>query len=87
MAICDVDEKTLLKAGENPTEGVHALDMEGIESGRLKPTHMMAALVADPIDNATVYRHLTPEFITRWPDPGPWRRTLRGPRVRRKPRG
>ena len=62
---------------------VHALDMEGIESGRLKPTHVLAALSAQPIDRVTVYKHLTPEFVTRWPDPGPWRRTLRGPRVRR----
>ena len=59
---------------------VHALDMAEIESGRLKPTHMLAALSTHPPGRVTVYKHLTPEFVTRWPERGPWRRALRGPR-------
>ena len=62
---------------------VHALDMAEIESGRLKPTHLLAAVSNRRPATTTVYKHLTPEFVTRWPERGPWRRALRAPRSSR----
>lgn len=59
---------------------VHALDLAEIESGRLKPTHLMAAVSNRRAARPTMYKHLTPEFMTRWPEHGPGRRALRAPR-------
>lgn len=44
---------------------VHALDQASIESGRLKPTHMIAALCKTPPMQTVVIRNLTPEFCVR----------------------
>jgi ubiquinone/menaquinone biosynthesis C-methylase UbiE len=46
-------------------ERVHALDVVEIESGRLKPTHIMAAMSATPVARTKTYKHLTPEFCVR----------------------
>ena len=43
---------------------VQALDDKEIELGRIKPTHMMAAMTTGPTV-PTVYKHLTPEFCVR----------------------
>jgi len=47
---------------------VHALDMEQLESGIVKPTHIMAAVRTRPVVAPTVYRHFTPQFCVRYPD-------------------
>ncbi len=44
---------------------VHAIDVAGIESGRLKPTHIMAAMSKRPVARTRVHKHLTPEFCVR----------------------
>ncbi len=44
---------------------VHAIDVVEIESGRLKPTHIMAAMSKSPVAHARVHKHLTPEFCVR----------------------
>jgi len=49
---------------------VHAADVREIESGRLKPTHMYAAMMKHPSSNPKFYKHLTPEFSVRWPERG-----------------
>ncbi len=46
---------------------VQALDMAKIESGALKPTHMLAAMTKNPIARTKMYRHLSPEFCIRRP--------------------
>jgi hypothetical protein len=47
---------------------VHALDQRELESGRLKPTHIYAALTKKPVENPRFYKHMTPEFCVRWPE-------------------
>lgn len=47
---------------------VHAVDVREIEAGRLKPTHIYAAMTKRPSDNPKYYKHLTPEFSVRRPD-------------------
>jgi len=47
---------------------VHALDMDQIEAGRVKPTHMMAAMTKKPAGGPKIYKHLSPEFCIRRPD-------------------
>ena len=47
---------------------VHARDQAEIESGRIKPTHMMAVMTNDRNRSPRVYRHLTPQFCVRRPD-------------------
>src|SRR5690606_19005291 len=44
---------------------VQALDQASIESGRIKPTHMLAALCKARPEHTRVLRHLTPEFCVR----------------------
>jgi SAM-dependent methyltransferase len=46
---------------------VQALDQEEIESGRIKPTHMLAAMTKQPVSQAKFYKHLSPEFCVRKP--------------------
>jgi len=50
---------------------VHAADVREIESGRLKPTHIYAAMMKRPSNNPKFYKHLTPEFSVRMPDEKP----------------
>jgi SAM-dependent methyltransferase len=46
---------------------VHARDVEGLLSGELKPTHMMAVMRTTPgPEPALVWRNLTPESSVRW---------------------
>ncbi len=45
---------------------VQSIDDELLESGRVKPTHMIAALTKEAVE-PRVYKHLTPAFCTRWP--------------------
>ena len=45
---------------------VQELDQELIDEGRIKPTHMIAAMKVQPT-HRTVDRHLTPEFCVRQP--------------------
>jgi hypothetical protein len=47
---------------------VHAADVREIESGRLKPTHIYAAMMKRPSGNPIFYKQLTPEFSVRIPD-------------------
>jgi len=53
---------------------VHALDQTEIESGRVKPTHMLAALTKRQVSNTKMHKHLSPEFCLRrtrrWTFPG-----------------
>jgi SAM-dependent methyltransferase len=44
---------------------VHALDQTSLESGRIKPTHMVAALGKSKPVQTVAIRHLTPEFCVR----------------------
>ena len=46
---------------------VHALDQAEIESGRIKPTHMLAAMTKRPVSHPKFYKHLSPEFCIRPP--------------------
>ena len=46
---------------------VHALDMAEIESGRLKPTHILAAMTTRPVERTKIHKHLSPEFCIRRP--------------------
>jgi len=47
---------------------VHARDEEGMLSGELKPTQMLAVLRTVPVDTALVDPRLTPEFCVRQPE-------------------
>jgi len=47
---------------------VHAADEREIESGRLKPTHIYAAMMKRPSSNPKFYKHRTAEFSVRMPD-------------------
>jgi SAM-dependent methyltransferase len=44
---------------------VQALDQSEIESGRVKPTHILAALTKQPVSHMKGYKHLSPEFCVR----------------------
>ena len=44
---------------------VHALNQSEIESGRIKPTHMVAAMTKHPVSNIKLHKHLSPEFCVR----------------------
>jgi len=46
---------------------VHALDVQEMDAGRLKPTHMYAAMMKTPVDNPRFSRHWSPEFCVRMP--------------------
>jgi SAM-dependent methyltransferase len=46
---------------------VHALDVEQIENGTLKPTHMYAALTRRAPDSPKFHKHLTAQFCVRQP--------------------
>jgi SAM-dependent methyltransferase len=47
---------------------VHEADEQGILEGRIKPTHMMAALSSQTRSKTKTFAHLTPGFCVRWPD-------------------
>ena len=47
---------------------VHAIDVREIESGRLKPTHIMAAMTTRPVEFPKLYNHLSPAFCIRRPN-------------------
>ena len=47
---------------------VHQRDEEGILSGELKPTQMMAVMQNEPVESKLVHPRLTPEFCIRWPE-------------------
>jgi SAM-dependent methyltransferase len=44
---------------------VHEIDQREIEGGRIKPTHMLAAMMKKPVLQPKFYKHLTPEFCIR----------------------
>jgi hypothetical protein len=46
---------------------VQALDWAEIESGRVKPTHMIAVMTKMPVTQTKMYKHLSPEFCVRRP--------------------
>src|SRR5262249_40045150 len=46
---------------------VQALDQREIESGRIKPTHMLAAMTKQASSRAKTFKHLSPEFCVRRP--------------------
>jgi len=46
---------------------VQALDQTEIESGHVKPTHILAAMTKQPVSNTKMYKHLSPEFCVRHP--------------------
>jgi hypothetical protein len=48
---------------------VARLDLEKLDRGEIKPTHLLAALRARPVEAPIVYRHHTPEFCVRRPGP------------------
>lgn len=48
-------------------ERVADLDEEKLDSGEVKPTHLVAAMRARPVAEPKVYRHWTPEFCVRPP--------------------
>ena len=47
---------------------VHARDEEGMLSGELKPTQMIAVLRNEEVETGLVHPRLTPEFCIRWPE-------------------
>jgi len=46
---------------------VHALDVQEIDAGRVKPTHMYAVMTRTPLTNPRFHRHWSPEFCVRHP--------------------
>jgi hypothetical protein len=46
---------------------VARLDQEKLDAGEIKPTHLLAALRAVPVERPVVHRHHTPEFCLRRP--------------------
>ena len=44
---------------------VQELDAAEIEAGRIKPTHMIAALKTKPVEITAMHKHLSPEFCIR----------------------
>jgi SAM-dependent methyltransferase len=51
---------------------VHTRDMEGLRSGELKPTHLMAVMRTAPLPGGpAVYDCLTPDFCVRPPEASP----------------
>jgi ubiquinone/menaquinone biosynthesis C-methylase UbiE len=44
---------------------VHALDIQEIDAGRVKPTHMYAAMTRTPVELPKFHRHWSPEFCIR----------------------
>jgi SAM-dependent methyltransferase len=44
---------------------VHELDVKCLESGILKPTHMLAAMTTGAVQNPVIHKHLSPEFCLR----------------------
>jgi SAM-dependent methyltransferase len=48
---------------------VHALDMEEINAGRVKPTHMYAAMTPTRVAHPKFHRHWTPAFCIRHSEP------------------
>src|SRR5262249_51826437 len=44
---------------------VQALDQSEIESGRIKPTHMVAVMSRTPVAETKLHKHLSPEFCIR----------------------
>ena len=49
---------------------VHALDVAEIESGRITPTHIVAAMTREGMGATTMYKHLSPQFCVRPPNRG-----------------
>jgi hypothetical protein len=45
---------------------VHQIDQSAIEEGRIKPTHITAAMTNKSLN--TVYKLMTPEFCILWVD-------------------
>jgi SAM-dependent methyltransferase len=48
---------------------VQALDVAEIESGRIKPTHILAAMTKEPGTPTLMHKHLSAEFCIRRADP------------------
>lgn len=46
---------------------VHMLDVQEIDAGRVKPTHMYAVMTPMPVTNPRFPRHWSPEFCVRHP--------------------
>jgi SAM-dependent methyltransferase len=46
---------------------VHALDVQEIDAGRVKPTHVYAAMTRTPLAQPRFPRHWSPEFCVRHP--------------------
>jgi SAM-dependent methyltransferase len=46
---------------------IQALDLAEIESGRVKPTHMIAVMTKMPVMQTKMHKHLSPEFCVRRP--------------------
>ena len=51
----------------NFIDRVHYADEENLEQGRIKPTHMTAAMTRGPCPRIKAHKHLTPEFCVRQP--------------------
>lgn len=49
-------------------ERIAELDEAKLNSGEVKPTHIVAAMRAQPVSDPRVYEHWTPEFCVRYPD-------------------
>ncbi len=49
-------------------ESVAALDEAKIAAGKIKPTHLIAAMRTKPVTATRCYEHWTPEFCVRMPD-------------------
>jgi SAM-dependent methyltransferase len=53
----------------NFIDRIHEADEQGILSGKLKPTHMLAVMSLQPVSQTKVVAQLTPEFCVRRLDP------------------
>ncbi len=47
---------------------INQLDEKSIESGEIKPVHIIAALTKSKVKKTKIYKNLTPDFCVRWPD-------------------
>lgn len=50
---------------------VHSLDIAELEAGRVKPTHVLAAMTVEGPGRARYFNHFTPEFCVRHPNKNP----------------
>jgi SAM-dependent methyltransferase len=52
-------------------ERLGSMDEELLDAGKVKPCQMIAVMRGRPVEKPSYYKHWSPEFCVRQPDPGP----------------